>query len=202
MTAFGKTTAWLAPPHGRRWLFDPGSLSLAFGYTGDFGYDVPDWETLHSGADLDAWLTERFGPLVHPSDEADYSGARQLRTAITSSARHAADGRPLVPTDVDTINLWASLLPIAAHLKGGSRPIAGARPAQTLATIARDATSTFSPATGTIRQCAAEDCRLIFLDSSRPQNRRWCSMNRCGGRAKSQSHYARHSTGALDARPS
>lgn len=187
---------WLQPAGGHRWRFDPGSLSLALGYTGDFGYDVPEWETLHSAVDLDAWLTERFGRLARPADDADYAGARQLRLAIASAARHAAAARPLSPIDVDTINSWAGRLPIAPHLPGGTYAPPAALPAQALATIAHDATVTFTRPAGMIRECAADDCRLVFLDSSRPQSRRWCSMNRCGGRAKSKSHYARHSIGA------
>ena len=180
---------------GRHWRFDPGSLSLAFAYTGDFGYGVPAWEQLHSCTDLDAWLAERFGALLHPCEETDFTGAHELRMAISASARRAAAGDVLDPTDVDTINAWAACLPISPHLNGGTRPAGATRPAQALATIARDATTTFAHAPGRIRECAAVDCHLIFLDSSRPQSRRWCSMNRCGGRAKSQSHYARHSKG-------
>jgi predicted RNA-binding Zn ribbon-like protein len=37
---------------------------------------------------------------------------------------------------------------------------------------------------GRIRQCAAHNCYLTFLDTSRPDSRRWCSMERCGNRAK------------------
>ncbi len=189
------TTVWLDPPDGRRWRFDPGSLSLAFAYTGDFGYGVSAWERLHSSVDLDAWLTERFGLLSHSSTAADFSGARELRTAITSSARRLAAGHELAPDDVDTINIWASTLAISPHLEGGNHSGDAPRPAQALATIAQDAISSFARAAGTIRECAADDCRLIFLDSSRPQSRRWCSMSRCGGRAKSHTHYARHMTG-------
>lgn len=35
-----------------------------------------------------------------------------------------------------------------------------------------------------VRQCAADDCGVIFLDTSRSHKRRWCSMQTCGNRAK------------------
>lgn len=35
-----------------------------------------------------------------------------------------------------------------------------------------------------IRTCAADDCSLVFLDTSRAGRRRWCSMATCGTRAK------------------
>ncbi|MBW8872916.1 MAG: CGNR zinc finger domain-containing protein, partial [Leifsonia sp.] len=44
---------------------------------------------------------------------------------------------------------------------------------------------------GRIRECSAEDCRLVYLDTSRSGTRRWCSMHRCGNRAKVREHRAR-----------
>ena len=35
-----------------------------------------------------------------------------------------------------------------------------------------------------VRQCGGEDCRWLFLDSSRNRTRRWCNMAECGNRAK------------------
>jgi predicted RNA-binding Zn ribbon-like protein len=54
-----------------------------------------------------------------------------------------------------------------------------------LSTIARDAIELFG-GTGAnrIRECASPDCGFLFFDDSRPATRRWCSMNRCGNRAK------------------
>jgi predicted RNA-binding Zn ribbon-like protein len=37
---------------------------------------------------------------------------------------------------------------------------------------------------GRVRQCAAQDCAWLFLDTSRNHSRRWCSMSSCGNRAK------------------
>ncbi|WP_307851213.1 CGNR zinc finger domain-containing protein [Nocardiopsis sp. MG754419] len=35
-----------------------------------------------------------------------------------------------------------------------------------------------------VRECSAHDCRLLFVDTSRPGRRRRCSMDRCGNRAE------------------
>ena len=43
-----------------------------------------------------------------------------------------------------------------------------------------------------LRQCDADDCGLWFYDTSRNGSRRWCSMARCGNRAKVAAHYRRH----------
>lgn len=42
-----------------------------------------------------------------------------------------------------------------------------------------------------VRRCAGEACGWLFYDGSRTGNRRWCSMNDCGNRAKAKRHYAR-----------
>src|SRR5207253_2139815 len=43
-----------------------------------------------------------------------------------------------------------------------------------------------------VRQCQDErGCGWLFVDESRVQNRRWCSMGDCGNRAKAHRHYER-----------
>jgi predicted RNA-binding Zn ribbon-like protein len=43
-----------------------------------------------------------------------------------------------------------------------------------------------------LRRCSAEGCGRWFYDVSRNGRRRWCSMARCGNRAKVAAHYRRH----------
>jgi predicted RNA-binding Zn ribbon-like protein len=62
---------------------------------------------------------------------------------------------------------------------------AGDPVAATLAVIARDAIDLVtSPAIARVRDCANPECNAMFLDSSRPGSRRWCSMGTCGNQAK------------------
>jgi predicted RNA-binding Zn ribbon-like protein len=44
---------------------------------------------------------------------------------------------------------------------------------------------------GRVRECAAEPCDLLYLDTSRNRSRRWCSMERCGARSKAAAYYWR-----------
>lgn len=44
---------------------------------------------------------------------------------------------------------------------------------------------------GRLRACANSDCTLFFVDHSRNNGGRWCSMATCGNRAKARRHYAR-----------
>ena len=41
-----------------------------------------------------------------------------------------------------------------------------------------------------VRVCASEDCRWLFLDTSKNHSRRWCDMKSCGNRAKVRKHYS------------
>jgi predicted RNA-binding Zn ribbon-like protein len=46
-----------------------------------------------------------------------------------------------------------------------------------------------------LRQCQDDrGCGWLFVDESRAQNRRWCSMGDCGNRAKALRHYHRHAS--------
>ena len=44
---------------------------------------------------------------------------------------------------------------------------------------------------GRLRACANAHCRLFFIDRSKPNTARWCSMAKCGNRMKAQRHYER-----------
>jgi predicted RNA-binding Zn ribbon-like protein len=40
-----------------------------------------------------------------------------------------------------------------------------------------------------VRECAAEECAWLFLDTSRNKQRRWCDMKVCGNRNKARRYY-------------
>jgi predicted RNA-binding Zn ribbon-like protein len=42
-----------------------------------------------------------------------------------------------------------------------------------------------------VRECGADDCRWLFLDTSKNRSRQWCSMQSCGNRQKARRHYQR-----------
>jgi predicted RNA-binding Zn ribbon-like protein len=48
-----------------------------------------------------------------------------------------------------------------------------------------------SPDLHLARQCAADDCTWLFLDTSKNHSRRWCDMKSCGNRTKVSKHYER-----------
>ena len=59
-----------------------------------------------------------------------------------------------------------------------------------------------SDALGRVRECPGidGDCGWLFLDASKNETRRWCSMQACGNRAKARRHYARGRSAARRAR--
>lgn len=58
--------------------------------------------------------------------------------------------------------------------------------------IAREAAELLvGPELARVRECAADDCRWLFLDTSKNRSRRWCDMKSCGNRAKARSFYQR-----------
>lgn len=53
-----------------------------------------------------------------------------------------------------------------------------------------------------VKQCQDErGCGWLFIDESRAQNRRWCSMGDCGNLAKSRRHFRRLAATAASAHP-
>jgi len=175
---------WLIAPEGVSWFFDAGAPSLDFAA-------AP--EPVHA-RDLGEWLAARFERLdAGEATERDLTDALALRAAIDRMAAATADGQPLDPDDVDTVNLYAATPDVPPALAGGRRQ-AGAgrlRTGQALSSLARDAIAILSVEPERIRRCDADDCRRVFRDESRTANRRWCSMQRCGNRAKVRAHRAR-----------
>jgi predicted RNA-binding Zn ribbon-like protein len=174
----------------QRWWFDSGSIALDFAYVGGFG-DFP--ESLRSAAELDAWLADRFPDLDAASDRGLIDG-QALQAALARLAGAASAGEIAAAEDVDVVNLFAATPDIPPALVGGSRQAGRtrARVGQAFSAMAREAIAVFGPeGAERVRACAADDCGLIFYDESRSNNRRWCSMQRCGNRAKVRAHRSR-----------
>jgi predicted RNA-binding Zn ribbon-like protein len=178
-------------PDGTRWWFDAGAISLDFAHTGGFEAS-PD--LLRTTDDLASWFVARFAGLDATCHSRDLTDARALRSAIARLARVTVLDAAPDESDVDIVNLFAATPDIPPVLAGGSRQAGRGRPrfAQALSEISRDTVRVLGEgAAGRIRECAAEDCTLVYLDSSRAGSRRWCSMQRCGNRAKVRAHRAR-----------
>ncbi|MEO6941557.1 MAG: CGNR zinc finger domain-containing protein [Terrimesophilobacter sp.] len=200
MSAEPLTGQRMSEDDGSSWWFDAGSIALDFAHTGGFPRTESTVarrssasELLQSPADLGRWLSERL-PRVDPAvSERELSDALGLRAAIASIALSIVRRERPTASDIDIVNLFAAMPDIPPTLTGGTRQAGAgqARTTQALSLIARDAVSMFGDEAARLRQCAASDCELVYVDTSRSGNRRWCSMQRCGNRAKVRAHRAR-----------
>lgn len=195
-TATGRV---LNDPRGGSFRFDAGAVCLDFAHTGGEGaYAV--FETLHQPADLGEWLAQPplAAVMTIPVTTRQLAAAKALRQAIWEAAHARAAERPLPAGAVATINQAAAAPPLAPALDAVGTTagwVAPVRAPQALSTLAREMIDLLSgPLAGRIRECASDDCPLVFVDSSRPGARRWCAMERCGNRHKLRALRARRAT--------
>ena len=124
--------------------------------------------------------------------------AAELREAIYELFVARIDARKADPvaTGIVNANLARSgrgvgLASLQRELKW--QPSRRLAPQQLLKPVAWSAvTLLMGPRAQKVRQCEDErGCGWLFIDESRAQNRRWCSMGNCGNLAKSRRHYRR-----------
>ncbi|HEU4331483.1 MAG TPA: ABATE domain-containing protein [Lapillicoccus sp.] len=177
---------WFVSRDGVRWWFDSGDISLDFAYTGSMG-GRPEWERWHVPSDLDAWVEERFGVQVRATEQ-DLATAKELRDAIAWLVTDVSQGLPQRPEQQAVVNRFAAQPDVAPQL-GGEPPAPTID--QLLAGLAREAVHMLRDHADRIRECGGDNCAVVYLDTSRSANRRWCSMSRCGNRHKVREQRAR-----------
>lgn len=132
---------------------------------------------------------------------AAFASALQLRESLFRLFTARARGSVCPAGDVEILN--SVLKEALAHLRIEARPAETAGhfawsfeaidlPTAPLWPIARSAADLLvSPDFARVTQCDGSGCTWLFLDHSRSRNRRWCSMQSCGNRAKARRHYHR-----------
>jgi predicted RNA-binding Zn ribbon-like protein len=180
-------------PDGQVFRFEPGSVALAFGVTGTERDER--FETLHTPADLKRWAADVLGATRAKASSADLADAKRLRDAIWRAAEAVVDGRAVDIADRRTLNAFAAEPSLALRLEAHGRRSWSAP--QTIdgvfSTLARDIIDVVSgPLSRRLKRCDGSRCALLFVDTSRPGSRRWCSMDRCGNRAKVSAHRRRN----------
>lgn len=178
-----------AEEDGTEFPMHHGRLALSFvGTVGDRGSSPS--ERLTSPAHLARWLhAARLCDVDVEPTRSLYRRALILREAIARSvAAVIAERRPLA-NDIATINAFGSRLaprpqldPKTLGLASNSRSLAGAA----IGRIAVDAIAMLSTAEerARLRTCGLDACGATFLTPVGHRERRWCSMARCGNRAK------------------
>ncbi len=152
-------------------------------------------ERLRTPADLARWAVGAGLVDTAPRvTQHDLDAARRLRGAIARVAMAWGCGEPLDADDVATINAAAAVPDLAPAMTatGQRADTTTGTIRAVLSVVARDAielVTTGDP--GRLRECAADDCSLLFHDASRPGRRRWCSMASCGNRHKTSQYRRR-----------
>ena len=185
-------------------------LSLDFTHTLDERYSAQPEELLRSYSDLVAWgiyhqlLTkDEAQHLLHLAKQRPGEAAAALVRAV--DAREAiyriffAISEGEEPPESDVAHLNALLAGAMSHAclvrkddgyvwdwqKEGELDVL-------LWQVVRSAADLLtSDKLDDVRACAAEDCRWLFLDTSKNHSRRWCDMQTCGNQAKARRHYSR-----------
>jgi predicted RNA-binding Zn ribbon-like protein len=183
-------------PDGQVFTFEPGSLALAFAVTGPGTGDGPlaHFQTLKGPSDLERWAVDVVGAVGLRATDDDLELAIRLQAAIWGVADALIDRRPVPEGDRGVLNELASQPCLVPRLLPGPTrtwvAVQGMR--SLMSSVARDAIGVFGgPRAARLKRCEGSRCALLFVDTSRSGRRRWCSMERCGNRAKAAAHRRR-----------
>ncbi len=183
------------PEEELRFIFRSGRLCLAFCATVGERWRR-SFERLITPAHLTRWYAEAaVASYAVPVTPADLETARTVREAIYRAATAVISGQPPDRTDEEIINRASAAPPPRPrmHQRAVTLAASGPDPASSaLSAIARDAISLLTTADARrLRECAGPECGLLFLDTSRPGRRRWCSSTACGGKARAATYRQR-----------
>jgi predicted RNA-binding Zn ribbon-like protein len=188
MTPRRSTPAKRSAPGEERdgFKFRSGRLALDLPASLAFRLRAEPKDLLATPHDLGRWLvaaglaTRNPEPTMEELDQA-----RELREALYRLAMALVQGRGFAAADRALLNRWAAEPPPVPQLGSHGLTWTGTGVRALLATLARDGVELFGgPLAERVRKCAGEGCALLFVDTSRSGERRWCSMAGCGNKAK------------------
>jgi len=175
----------------------PGVVALDFANAGG---------KLESYGDLLDWCQAPEVDLIGPNSRRNLSAGSDKAKAAAVKEAHAlsatlrllfqaaARGEMLSQKALDHLNAivreTAAWRRIAACDDGGRKvdcgwEFKGAPPAAILGPIVWRAVELLETGpVDRVKECASDDCRWLFLDTSKNRSRQWCSMETCGNVAK------------------
>lgn len=186
----------------------PPDLCLEFVNTRYWRGQEPPTETLHGPDDLLAWCSDMGGapaPVVQTLTRAwqaeptaaqtAFDRAIALREALNRLFGARLLGEAPLAADLATLETALAAAPARTRLAPDADGFAWhiEAPADLwllLTPVLWSASDLLAgPIGAQVRRCANPECLFLFLDTSRAGNRRWCSMQNCGNRAKARRHY-------------
>jgi predicted RNA-binding Zn ribbon-like protein len=147
--------------------------------------------------ELGAWMAQRglawTDAKVTP---AMFETALRLRASIRSYLQCDPVERRKNKDAVRSLNSALKLVPLVARAQMDRGMVLGAARDDALAGLSPIVAEIYDGSIrGTLdrlKMCAAEECRRVFFDRSKPATRRWCMSNLCGNRIKTRTYRERH----------
>ena len=154
-------------------------------------------DALTAPRELTAWMSQRglvvMGARITP---AMFDAALQLRKGVRAYLACDPTERRKNKDAIQSLNGALRTFPLVVEARNerdmalvaaGSDPLAG------LSAIAAELyVGSVKGTLDRLKMCAAEECRRVFFDRSKPATRRWCMSTLCGNRTKTRTYRERH----------
>jgi predicted RNA-binding Zn ribbon-like protein len=152
-------------------------------------------DELKSADDLAAWMAQR--KLARPDAKitpAMFESALGLRASLRNYLQHdPAERRSR--SAARALNAAMASFPLRAELGGEAGGALRPTRDDALAGLSAVAAELYDGARDEsldrLKMCAAEECRRVFFDRSKPATRRWCMSTLCGNRIKTRAYRER-----------
>jgi predicted RNA-binding Zn ribbon-like protein len=147
--------------------------------------------------ELGAWMAKhRLSSSGGRITSAMFETAVQLRADIRAFLGHDPVERRRKAGRAGLLNGALKLFPLVAEAQGERGFALRASRDDALAGLSVVVAELYDGATqgrlDRLKMCAAEECRRVFYDRSKPATRRWCMSTLCGNRIKTRTYRARH----------
>jgi predicted RNA-binding Zn ribbon-like protein len=169
-----------------------GSLALDFANLVSYRDTNREHDWLIPESNVGIWTAANGLKSLPPTLVAEL---REIRETLARTFLAIADGEMPQSPDITSIGELAT----AAWSRRQLRFADGTRAAEwhddrlgLPAILALDAVSLLTSPGALARVAACEECRWVFLDTTRNHSRRWCDPADCGNRARQRRHYERH----------
>jgi len=159
------------------------------------GVEHAQGDALETPQDLASWMAARG--LAHAGAKltpAMFETALGLRTALRDYLQHDPAGRAQRGV-IRALNEGMAAFPLVAELDGKGKARLRPRREDALAGLSTLVAELYDGARNgsldRLKMCAADECRRVFFDRSKPATRRWCMSSLCGNRIKTRAYRAR-----------
>ena len=154
-------------------------------------------DELGSPRELGAWMSQRG--LLFTSAKitpAMFETVLQLRAGVRCYLECDPVGRRKNRDAIRSLNTAMRLFPLVAQARNAGGMALQAARGDALAGLSLVVAELYEGSVrGTLdrlKMCAAEECRRVFFDRSKPATRRWCMSTLCGNRMKTRTYRERH----------